>query len=208
MLSGGTLLVQHNGFAGDTLISGKGATMLIQNGGHASTTMVRSGGLMMVQNGGEADDTSVLSGAREVVLAGAIAGDTTISGGLLELAGGGSLGSGAVTFASSGGGILQLDNSVSFAGLVAGFGEPDVIDLRDVAFSSGTSLSYTSANPANTSGTLTVTDGAHTAHIMLIGQYAAAQFTLAADGAGGTLVGDPPVVSDASSATLAPVTHA
>jgi hypothetical protein len=44
----------------------------------------------------------------------------------------------------------------------------------------------------NLSGTLTVTDGMHTANLTLLGQYAAGQYTSATDGHGGTLIGDPP----------------
>jgi hypothetical protein len=73
-------------------------------------------------------------------------------------------------------------------------GEGSRIDLSDIAFASGTTLSFTEA-PSNTSGTLSVSDGVHTANITLIGQYTTAQFTKASDGHGGTLVGDPPVVA-------------
>jgi hypothetical protein len=51
------------------------------------------------------------------------------------VASGGSTGGGAVTFV--GGGTLQLDASVSFGGLVAGFGAPDHLDVRDIAPPSG-----------------------------------------------------------------------
>jgi hypothetical protein len=96
-----------------------------------------------------------------------------------------------VTYASGGGGgILQLDDSVHFGGLVAGFAQPDLMDLVDIAFHSGT----TSATWAQsgTSGTLTVTDGSHTAHLTLLGQYVASQFNIGNDGQGGTVVTDPP----------------
>jgi hypothetical protein len=45
------------------------------------------------------------------------------------------------------------------------------------------------------SGTLTVTDGTHTARLAMIGSYVAANFVLTDDTHGGTLVGDPPVDS-------------
>ena len=44
-------------------------------------------------------------------------------------------------------------------------------------------------------GTLTVTDGVHTARLAMLGNHAAADFTLANDGSGHTLVFDPPVDS-------------
>ena len=43
---------------------------------------------------------------------------------------------------------------------------------------------------AGTSGT--VADGVHTAHIEMLGQYAASQFTAASGGNGGTIIMDPP----------------
>jgi hypothetical protein len=44
---------------------------------------------------------------------------------------------------------------------------------------------------SNLSGTLTVTDGVHTANITPFGQYMASQFTSASDGHGGIIIGDP-----------------
>ena len=47
----------------------------------------------------------------------------------------------------------------------------------------------------NLSGTLTVSDGTHTAKLALLGQYVTANFTMESDGHGGTLINDPPVDS-------------
>ena len=68
------------------------------------------------------------------------------------------------------------------------------IDLRDIAFGSGTTLGFTEAGD-NLSGTLTVSDGTNTANITLLGQYVAGNFTKQSDGNGGTLITDPPVQS-------------
>src|SRR5262249_8383936 len=95
-------------------------------------------------------------------------------------------------------GLLQLDDSQHFHGLVAGFASPsgvtEKIDLRDIPFSNKTKLSFTEAQN-HLSGTLTVTDGTHTANLTLLGQYSAANFHLASDGQGGTVVTDPLVGS-------------
>jgi hypothetical protein len=126
----------------------------------------------------------------------------------MEVRSGGSVGAGtAVTFAS--GGVLQLDDSVHFGGLVAGFAQPDLLDLRDIPFTSGvTSFSYTSGNVGNTSGTLTVTSGGLSANITLLGQYVAGQFNIRNDGAGGTTVFDPPVsASDQTQLALVNTHH-
>jgi len=109
-----------------------------------------------------------------------------------------------VTFGqNSGGSTLILDGSTSFHGLVADFGtflpgygfgvKPDQIDLRDIAFIATTGkkgqthVSFTEA-ASNLSGTLTVTDGIHTASIQLLGSYIASEFVAASDGHGGTLI--------------------
>jgi hypothetical protein len=57
---------------------------------------------------------------------------------------------------------------------------------------SSTTLAY-AANAGNTGGTLTVSDGTHTASLALLGQYTAADFALSADGHGGTYITDPAV---------------
>src|SRR5262249_3453027 len=143
VVAGGELIVQRGGAANHTQVSGRGATMLVQNGATASGTTVAQGGLLGVFAGGTASATQVNSGGREIVGAGATTGNTLISGGMLEIARG-AVGSGTITLASSGGGVLQLDDAQHFGGLVAGFGQPDLIDLRDIAFGSGTSVSYVS----------------------------------------------------------------
>ena len=148
-------------------------------GGSAVSTTLNSGGNAIVFSGGADIAAHVNSGGMEVIFSGGIASAAIISGGTIEVHSGGSTGSGQanpVTFASSGGGTLLLLDSVSYGGFVAGFGQPDFIDLRDIAFGGSTSVTYSSGNPGNTSGTLIVTDGAHTANINLLGQYTVAQF--------------------------------
>lgn len=86
-----------------------------------------------------------------------------------------------------GGARLQLDHSTAFIGQINGFGDADTIDLRDVAFGSGTTLGY-KANSSNSGGTLTVSDGAHVSMLALLGQYTAASFVLGSDGHGGTAI--------------------
>src|SRR5262249_40553305 len=129
----------------------------------------------------------------QIVEAGGIASATTLSGGTLEVASGGSTGSGPITFTNAGG-ILQLDDSQHFHGFVACFAFPsgvtEEIDLRGIAFGKKTHASFKEAKN-HLSGTLTVTDGTHTANLTLLGQYSAANFHLASDGHGGTMVTDP-----------------
>jgi hypothetical protein len=85
-------------------------------------------------------------------------------------------------------GTLQLDEASDY-GLVkvSGFTLGDFIDFRAVGYTSGVTTSSWASTTNAGSGTLTVTSGGTSASILLFGNYAAAQFTLASDGFGGTL---------------------
>jgi len=95
-------------------------------------------------------------------------------------------------------GTLKLDQSSEFGGTIARFAGGDALDL---AFGSNATLGY-AANAAGTGGTLTVSVGAHTANLSLLGQYAAAGFTTAADQGGGTIVTYAPAQGSSSDPTL------
>jgi autotransporter passenger strand-loop-strand repeat protein len=161
-------------------------------GGVLSGGTVSSGGLVVVSSGGGANGVTLSSGSELDVLSGGNLGGTTLSGGFVELKSGGTAGASQINFATSAGGTLQLDDSVHFNGVISGFGVPGALDLRDIAFGSGTTLGFTEAGD-NLSGTLTVSDGINTANITLLGQYVAGNFTKQSDGNGGTLITDPPV---------------
>jgi hypothetical protein len=137
------------------------------------------------------------------VLSGGVAKGVIISGGTLDIRSGGSTGAGAATFATSGGGVLLLESSLTFSGLVAGFAKPDKLDFRDIAFTSGvTQATWTQSGTA--SGTLAVTSGSHTATITLLGQYVAGNFHVLSDNRGGTFVTDPPVSASQNVALVNP----
>src|SRR5713101_5429711 len=93
-----------------------------------------------------------------------------------------------VTFGASTG-TLQLDQSSSFAGTVAGMSGEDTLDLRDISFATVQAPIF-SGN--NSGGALSVTDGTHSANIALLGNYLASAFVASSDGHGGTQVVDPP----------------
>ena len=93
---------------------------------------------------------------------------------------------GAVTFAGSSG-TLWLDQPSTFKGTVSGFGGQDGIDLPGIAFGADTTLGYL-PNSKGTGGTLSVTDGALSAKIALLGNYIASSFALESDNHGGTMV--------------------
>ncbi|MBR1155264.1 VCBS domain-containing protein [Bradyrhizobium sp. JYMT SZCCT0428] len=93
----------------------------------------------------------------------------------------------SVTFAAEATGTLKLGDSFDFSGIVSGFNEDDHFDLLDVTFGEGTSVSYVE-NSEETGGTLTVSDGIHTANISLLGDYSADGFAFSADDTTGTLL--------------------
>jgi autotransporter passenger strand-loop-strand repeat protein len=200
VLDGGTEFVVSGGTADFTAVNSGGVQVV---SAHAYSATVNGGGVQLVDSGGNASGTTVEHQGYEYVGSGGTASATTIDGGVVEVASGGSTGSAPIAFTSNGG-DLQLDASVSFHGSIGGFGSPfgvtEEIDLRDVAFGSGTALSFTEAGN-NLSGTLTVSDGTHTASLTLLGQYATGNFTLSSDGHRGTFITDPPLT--ASSPVLA-----
>lgn len=98
--------------------------------------------------------------------------------------------SGRISFAGATG-MLIIDHSSSFIGTISGqLAIGDVIDLADIAGGANVTIAY-SGN--NSPGTLTVSDGTHTASIALLGNYSLANFTASSDGHGGTLIVDPPL---------------
>ena len=103
---------------------------------------------------------------------------------------------GNVTFAANTGKLL-LDVT-TFSGTVAGMTAQDTLDLRDFSFA-GT---HVTSAVTNTSATLTVTDGAEVATIILLGNYTASHFVASNDGFGGTSIVDPPGTTSASVASL------
>jgi autotransporter passenger strand-loop-strand repeat protein len=189
--SGGELAVSSGATEQGAVISNGGLEIVV-GGGSASGTMVSAGGVDFVF--GSASNTTVMTDGAEYVY-GTVNG-ATINGGLLYLRGTGTAGTSQINFASGAGGTLELDRSVAFNGVISGFGVPGGIDLRDISFlGSGTTLGYADSG---TSGTLTISDGTNTATLHLLGHYTAANFVTQADGNGGTLVTDPPVVGQYS----------
>jgi Bacterial Ig-like domain len=93
----------------------------------------------------------------------------------------------AVTFAGTMG-TLKLEDPRAFTGLISELTGADAIDLSGFAYGANTTATYLGNA---TGGTLTVTDGAKTAHIALSGNYLSSTWTLSSDGKGGTTVIDP-----------------
>jgi fibronectin-binding autotransporter adhesin len=187
--SGGTEVVSGGGMSESAIISSGGELVASSGGTEWGATV--NGGVEVVASGGSASNDTIDSGGHEVIQSGGAAAVGILTGTVEVTGGGDQVG---VGFMSGGTGTLLLDASTSFHGLVAGFGTGDQIDLKDVAFVATTNkgqkshvLSYTSASGFG-SGTLTVTDGVHTANIQLLGSYIASEFAAASDGHGGTLI--------------------
>jgi autotransporter passenger strand-loop-strand repeat protein len=112
--------------------------------------------------------------------------------------------SGTVRFGASTG-TLQLDNSSSFSGTVAGMTGQDKIDLRNINFSTLHALTYTRTTSETT---LHITDGTHSANIALLGNYLASTFVASSDGHGGTDIVDPHLTSSNQHFLATPPLHA
>ena len=123
---------------------------------------------------------------------------TTISAGqTLELA---SAYSGQLSFATNTG-TLKLDNSATFGGTVAGMTGQDTIDFADI---DPTKMQAPSYAGDTSGGTLSVTDGTHTANIALLGNYLASTFVTSSDGHGGTNVVEHAASTDQTSLVAQP----
>jgi hypothetical protein len=112
--------------------------------------------------------------------------------------------SGQVSFTASTG-ILELLNSSGFAGTVAGMTGQDTIDFADI---DPTLVQQPTYSGTASGGTLTVTDGSHTANIALLGNYIASTFVTSSDGHGGTSVVDPSATETSQTSLLVQPRHA
>ena len=104
-----------------------------------------------------------------------------------------------VTFGGASG-VLELAKSQAYTGQITGFSLTGAteLDLGDIHFAAGTTTATFVDGGSGTGGILTVTDGTHTAHIALVGDYTASTFEFSADGHGGTFVADPPKAAASS----------
>ncbi|WP_238587506.1 beta strand repeat-containing protein [Cupriavidus sp. IDO] len=113
-------------------------------------------------------------------------------GGVANIDGGATLEYGAAAsentmFAAGANGTLKLDESSAFTGTVSGLSDGNRLDLADILAGPETTLAF-AASQDGSGGTLTVSDGTHTAHIDLKGQYDLQGFHLATDNSGGVLL--------------------
>ena len=114
---------------------------------------------------------------------------TVTDGGIAEIDGASGQ---SVSFAGDTG-TLKLDDAVAYTGQVSGLTASDAFDLADVSYGADTTVTFLGNT---TGGTLTVSDGAHSANIDLVGNYLSSTWDLSSDGSGGTIVVDPVASSD------------
>jgi hypothetical protein len=157
--------------------------------------------------GGAASGVLMAAGG-SLDIKGAVVGTQSgvIDGGTLAF---GSTFTGNVAFTGASG-VLKLGQSQGYTGNVTGFSRTGgtSLDLRDIGFVGAGQATFAGTSSV---GTLTVTDGTHTAHITLVGDFRQTAFVASDDGHGGVGIIDtsaarpaPPHRFIAAMAALAP----
>ncbi len=205
ILASGTIRGAASVSVGNLTIGAAG--LLVNDTAHdlvlsAGPSMVNDGtiessgaGLVLIDSPLVNDGTlSVQAGLMEAITVVSGDGVVTIGGGTLSFS---STFDQAVTF--TGGGALNLAQSRMFTQTVTGFSTRGrtTLDLEDIRFVDAGEATFSGTASG---GVLTVTDGAHTAHIALKGDYRGVTFVASKDGHGGT-----DVVAQKADAFAAPV---
>ncbi|HEX4507524.1 MAG TPA: hypothetical protein VH722_17480, partial [Alphaproteobacteria bacterium] len=196
---GGTVVVQH-AIARNTVVKGGRIELLSQ--GKAQNLFVLSGGTLVFA-GGTTRGVTMLSGATEIIDSGitvsglkvgkgvslvvsssATASGTILSGGTETVRAGGHIG-GRVDFKENSTLSVAITGKEMFT--ASGFAASDRLDLSNFKFGPSEAMSF-AENKAKTGGILTVTDGALTAKVILLGHYVAAGFHRASDHGAGTVI--------------------
>jgi hypothetical protein len=190
-IGGGTLSLDNE--VGGLIFNSLAAPLVIDTTG----TVINAGDIEAMAAGG---GVTVMSAVDNTGHLWAKTGGTLTLNGLVTGSGVGNINGGTLVVAdafvenvsfSGTTGVLELEDSTAYTGFVSGLSGAGTnsLDLRDISFTSGVTTATYSGTTA--SGTLTVTDGTHTAHIKLAGNYNTSGFTLSSDGNGGTTVIDP-----------------
>ena len=180
----GTVSVQSGTLSFDGGGSSSGAAFTVA----AGATLAFGGGKFTLTGGtyNVVGHTVVAGGDLDIDSAVATGKAISIDSGTLEFAVNSPT---AITFAGTSGELL-LDHSKTFTGTISGLrssAPSDVVDLKDINFATAT-RSYSGTT---TSGILTVTDGADTAKLSMIGDYTTSSFNLQNDGTGHVQFYDP-----------------
>ncbi|WP_369722030.1 Ig-like domain-containing protein [Bradyrhizobium sp. LLZ17] len=158
-----------------------------------TNTIVNSGTLEATGSGGLVIESAVANSGLLWANGGTVTAQAEVTGsGTAEISGTGTMEFGAassanVIFDATATGHLILDDAFHFTGTVGGLAANDDIDLKGFAFGAGTTVTF-AENQAGSGGTLTVSDGGHTANIVLLGQYDPTGFNEKADTTTGTVI--------------------
>ena len=158
-----------------------------------------TGGLIV--NSGISNSGLIWADGGNITIEGTVTGTggALISGGTLEFLSASSVN---VTFADESLDTLVLDNPTAFTGQIFGFSgnateNSDLINLKGIAFDTGTSWTYFDNDGSDTGGTLTISENIDGTTNTLgsikfgNGDYTTESFVLTSDGSGGTLIADP-----------------
>ncbi len=173
------------------IVGSQSASLTIDTG---SNTIVNAG-IILARGAGGTDVESAVANSGILESAGGV---LTVNG-VVSGAGSAMVYSGTVDFTSSFSqnvvfqgttGVLELAQSQGYNGTISRFSKTGgtSLDLRDIGFVSSTEATFSGTASG---GVLTVTDGDHTVHITLCGDYLASTFIASSDGHGGTIVVDP-----------------
>jgi hypothetical protein len=160
--------------------------------GFGSTVEINGNSALVLNGTVDNSGTLLVNGTLDVD--GALAGGTTEIGGAGRVVIAQSSSENA-SFLAASTGQLVLNQATGYTGTISGFGTTQSIDLTDINFAAGVKVSYESNSRRNTSGVLTITEGTQTIRLELEGTYTLANFHVASDGDGGTLLTDPTVVT-------------
>jgi hypothetical protein len=151
-----------------------------------------------ITSGGTSGATNSGTGSGSEGFGGAPGSGTTVHSGGYEF-GGGTQPAEANGVFFSGGGIMRLDALLSqFAGFISGFALGDEIGPHSLGFGSSSSATSWGAD----AGAPGVDKEGNAFNLILLGQYAAANFNAGADGHGGSLITDPPASSPVAQTSL------
>jgi hypothetical protein len=191
-ISGGTLRSSGRNAVIETV---GGTSDALDGGDISSGSTVEVNGNSTLTLDGTVDNSGTL-----LVNGGTLAVAGTLAGGTTEISGAGKMliaqeSGESVAFQTRSTGQLVLNQATAYTGEISGFGTTQSIDLANIDFAAGVTMSYQSNGRRNTGGVLTITQGSQTVRLDLEGSYTLANFRVASDGNGGTLLTDPTVVS-------------
>ena len=149
VLSGGILVADNGAEMDGTVLSG--VTLNVTSGVTWNGTVVGSGATETVVSGGAVTSGIVGSGGIETVLSGGVITNAMISGGELVLDQG-AIVNGAITFAGSGGELLD-DATGAPGNIITGMAGGDIIELASVGYSGVDPVFNSSTNELTISGT-------------------------------------------------------